>query len=351
MIQALVDAAVARLREQLGGALGAPERVVAGPAAAPSAGALPLLVVSAGRFDALPAVDEGLEGGARPREARQAVPATASDPGPHPLDRVPLPGSVRGRLVLAPGTVAERRVPLFAGADFTVDEAAPSVTFTTDFAARAEGHAATLAAQMRARVGHDVNLDSPRQLSAALFGDLGLPPQGPANAQGAFSTDRATLEALRDADPVVPLVMAYRDLGAGAGFEVSVDYAYAERFTEREFRQLLWVDAYDGAPGGAERWASLAAAVLLTFSGELLAARAEYPSRAAVSSRHELTRLELVDGEPAPFESGTRMRLGFRVSGRLTLSRQTPESAAIIRRIVSPGRHVEGGVDVEPDLG
>lgn len=350
MIQALVDAAVARLREQLGGAMGAAERVVAGPAPAPGAGALPLLMVSAGRFEAMPPRDEGLEGGTRPRDAHQIVPATADAPGPHPLDHRPLPGSARGRLTLAPGTVAERREPLFEGPDFTVDEAAATVTFTTDFAGRAAAHAQRVADQVRARVGHDVNLGSPRQLSAMLFGDLGLPPQGPRNAQGFYSTDRATLEALRDADPVVPLVIASRDLSGSAGFEVSMDYGYAALFLEREFRQLLWVDSFDDAPGKAEQWASLATAVLLTYAGELLAAQAGYPSRASVSSLHRLTRLELVDGEPAPFDAGTRMRMGFRVTGRLTLSRQPSESAAIIRRIVSSGQYAQDGVAIEPDV-
>ncbi|HET7231461.1 MAG TPA: DNA polymerase [Longimicrobium sp.] len=351
MIQALVDAAVTRLREQLGDALGAADRVVAGPAAAPGAGALPLVVLAAGHLEVLPPHDEGLEGGARPREVRQQVPATPAAPGPHPLDHAPLEGSARGRLVLAPETVAERREPLFAGADFTVDEPDATVTFSVDLAARAAAHAARVADQVQARVGHAFNLDSPKQLSGALFDDLKLPPQGPLNAQGYYSTDRTVLEKLRDADPVVPLVIAYRDLGAGTGFEVWLDYAYAGLFTEREFRQFLWVDAYDAAPGGAERWGSLAAAVLLTYSDELLAARTEYPSRKSVSALHQLTRLELVDGEPAPFDAGTRLRLGFRVTGKLTLVRQPPQSAAIIRRIVSPGLYTPDGVAVEPDLG
>jgi len=346
-----VDAAVARLREQLGDALGNADRVVSGPAAAPGAGALPLVVLSAGHLDVLPPHDEGLEGGARPRDVRQQVPATAEAPGPHPLDHLPLEGSARGRLVLAPGTVGERREPLYAGPDFTVDESAATVTFTVDFAARAAAHAERVSQQVQARVGHPFNLDSPKQLSGALFDDLKLPPQGPPNSQGYYSTDRTVLEALRDKDPVVPLVIAYRDLGAGGGFEVWLDYAYAALFTEREFRQLLWVDSYDSAPGGAERWGSLAAAVLLTYADELLAAETEYPSRKAVSSLHQLTRLELVDGEPAPFDAGTRLRLGFRVTGKLTLSRQPSQSAAIIRRIVSPGLYTPAGVDIEPDLG
>jgi hypothetical protein len=357
VIQALVDAAVARLREELGEAMGAPERVVAGPAAAPGAGSLPLLVLSAGRLEVMPPRDEALEGGARPRDVRQRVPATPDARGPHPLDHAPLAGSARGRLVLAPGTVGERRELLVAGADFTVDTgAAPAtVTFTADLAERAVAHAERVAGQVQARVGHPVNLDSPKELSGALFdrapGGLGLPPQGPLNSQGYYSTARPVLEAIRDQHPVVPLVMAYRDLKAGSALETWLDYTYAGTFFEREFRQLLWVDAYDGAPGGAERWGSLAAAVLLTHADELLAAEADYPSRKTVSARHRLTRIEMVDGEPAPFDAGTRLRLGFRVAGTLTLMREKADSGAVIRRIVSPGLFTEEGVAIEPDLG
>lgn len=346
-----MDAAVARLRDELGEALGAPERVVAGPAAAPAAGSLPLVVVTAGHVEMAPPRDEALEGGARPRDARQRIPATPAAPGPHPLDHVPLHGSARGRLVLAPGTVAERRELLVAGTDFTVDEAAATVTVTTGLEARAAAHAQRVADQVQARVGHPFNLDSPKELSGVLFGELGLPPQGELNSQGYYSTARGVLEAIRDQHPVVPLVMAYRDLNAGSAMETWVDYAYAGLFFEREFRQALWVDAYDSAAGGAERWGSLAAAVLLTYADELLAAETDYPSRKTVSARHQLSRIEMVDGDPAPFEAGTRLRMGFRVAGKLTLVRQKADSAAIIRRILSPGLFTTEGVAVEPDLG
>lgn len=57
-------------------------------------------------------------------------------------------------------------------------------------------------------VGYDFNINSPKQLGEALFHKLGLPTKK--KTKSGFSTDAETLESLRDAHPVVNLVLQYR---------------------------------------------------------------------------------------------------------------------------------------------
>jgi len=59
--------------------------------------------------------------------------------------------------------------------------------------------------------GVTVNLNSPKQLSELLFTKLGLKTKGKRKASGAFTTNAETLEALRDAHPVVPLILEHRE--------------------------------------------------------------------------------------------------------------------------------------------
>jgi hypothetical protein len=350
VIQGLVRAGAARLREELAAALPAGERVAEGPVADPAAAALPLLVLTAGRFESLASPAQTDEGGPRPREVRQRIDLGAA--GPYPLDHAPLPGTARGRLVVAEGTVAEAREALAEGADFTIDPNTGKVALAADLAARRAAHAERISRQVQARVGRTFSLDSLKELSDALFTDLDLPPPGKKLKQGYYSTARAVLDELADAHPVVPLVIAYRELKAGAGAAVLLDYAFAGVFAERGFRQGLDLDAFAATAADAEKWASLAAASLLTASARLLAAAsAEYASRGPVSTRHELTRLELVDGFAAPFEGGVRMRVSFSVRGKLTLAREEAATFGILRHVRSPGVFSPDPVAIEPDLG
>lgn len=56
------------------------------------------------------------------------------------------------------------------------------------------------------------NINSPKQLNDVLFGKLGLPVQGLKKTTHGHSTDVVTLEALRDAHPIIPLILDYREL-------------------------------------------------------------------------------------------------------------------------------------------
>lgn len=60
--------------------------------------------------------------------------------------------------------------------------------------------------------GGSVNLSSPKQLSALLFDTLGLKPKGKRKESGAYTTNADTLETLRDAHPIIPLILEHREL-------------------------------------------------------------------------------------------------------------------------------------------
>lgn len=59
--------------------------------------------------------------------------------------------------------------------------------------------------------GAEINLNSPKQLSELLFTTLALKAKGKRKASGAFTTNADALEALRDAHPVVPLILKHRE--------------------------------------------------------------------------------------------------------------------------------------------
>ncbi len=59
-------------------------------------------------------------------------------------------------------------------------------------------------------VGHEFNLNSPKQLADVLFDELGLPVIR--KTKTGRSTDEATLQELKQANPAIPLILEYRQL-------------------------------------------------------------------------------------------------------------------------------------------
>lgn len=70
----------------------------------------------------------------------------------------------------------------------------------------------TLEAKIFALCGQEFNIGSPKQLNEVLFNHLKLSTTGLKRKQHGFSTDIVTLEALRNAHPVIPLLIEYREL-------------------------------------------------------------------------------------------------------------------------------------------
>jgi DNA polymerase-1 len=58
----------------------------------------------------------------------------------------------------------------------------------------------------------EFNLGSPKQLNDVLFGKLGLPTEGLRKTTHGFSTDAATLDALKEYHPIVGLILNWREL-------------------------------------------------------------------------------------------------------------------------------------------
>ena len=80
---------------------------------------------------------------------------------------------------------------------------------SADLAARLQ----ELETQIQAHVGAPLNIASPQQLADALFNRLKLPTTGlPKTKSGKISTAADVLESLRDAHPVIPLILEHREL-------------------------------------------------------------------------------------------------------------------------------------------
>jgi len=71
---------------------------------------------------------------------------------------------------------------------------------------------ATLEKKIFKEVGHEFNLNSPKQLSAVLYDELNLIPQHSTRIKTHKSTDEATLSTLTSAHPVIELILQYREL-------------------------------------------------------------------------------------------------------------------------------------------
>ncbi|MCK5212969.1 MAG: DNA polymerase I, partial [Dehalococcoidia bacterium] len=68
----------------------------------------------------------------------------------------------------------------------------------------------TLEVNIYDAAGHEFNINSPKQLSTVLFDELGLP--GGRKTKGGHSTEASLLETLRSANPIIDLVLQYRQL-------------------------------------------------------------------------------------------------------------------------------------------
>ncbi len=82
--------------------------------------------------------------------------------------------------------------------------------FLQEFAAKAEKDLATLTEEIFTFAGHEFNINSPKQLSAVLFEEMGL-PHGK-KTQSGYSTDNDELEKLKNLHPMVAKIIEYRKL-------------------------------------------------------------------------------------------------------------------------------------------
>ena len=84
------------------------------------------------------------------------------------------------------------------------------VGYLEELSASLSGRIAGLREKIFDLAGREFTINSPKQLGVVLFEDLGLPPKK--KTKTGYSTDAATLEALRDEHPIAELLLEYRNL-------------------------------------------------------------------------------------------------------------------------------------------
>ncbi|MBQ0098869.1 MAG: DNA polymerase I [Oscillospiraceae bacterium] len=72
------------------------------------------------------------------------------------------------------------------------------------------GRVVSLESEIYSLVGYEFNINSPKQLSVALFEDLGLPAKK--KTKSGYSTNAEVLEELKNYHPVISLILEYRTL-------------------------------------------------------------------------------------------------------------------------------------------
>jgi DNA polymerase-1 len=85
------------------------------------------------------------------------------------------------------------------------------VPYLEDMGESVRDRMATLHAEVFRHAGQEFNLNSPPQLRAILYDQLGLQP-GKRTPKGELSTDASVLEKLRDAHPIVDALLSWREL-------------------------------------------------------------------------------------------------------------------------------------------
>lgn len=102
-------------------------------------------------------------------------------------------------------------------------------------------HIDDLTARIAEAVGYEFNLNSPKQLAKALFEDLGLPAKK--KTKSGYSTNAEVLESLRNAHPVVGMILDYRTVAKlkstycdGLEKEIAADGRIHTSFNQTETR-------------------------------------------------------------------------------------------------------------------
>ncbi|MGP8214249.1 MAG: DNA polymerase I [Bacteroidia bacterium] len=78
----------------------------------------------------------------------------------------------------------------------------------------AQAEMKTLEEQVYELAGETFNINSPRQLSKILFQKLGLESQGEKNASGDYSTAATEIDKLKDAHPIIPIIIKYNKISS-----------------------------------------------------------------------------------------------------------------------------------------
>ena len=132
-----------------------------------------------------------------------------------------------------PGPVADRGLDhLLSGIEMPLirvlaDMEAHGVKLNSELLGTASAELAaeldTLSAAIHEDAGHEFKINSPKQLGAILFEELGLEP-GLKTKGGQFSTSRQVLEDRREAHPIIDRVLEFRELDKLKGTKTNADF-------------------------------------------------------------------------------------------------------------------------------
>lgn len=81
-------------------------------------------------------------------------------------------------------------------------------------------------------VGHEFNVNSPKQLAEILFVEKNL-PYGKKTKGGAYSTNETTLKSMKGLDPIIEDILNFRELDKLMGTYVKTLPSYVDSFTKR----------------------------------------------------------------------------------------------------------------------
>lgn len=85
-------------------------------------------------------------------------------------------------------------------------------------------------------LGHEFNLNSPKQLAEVLYDEIGIPEGRGKNKR---TTKESLLKTYKDAHPMIPRVLEYRELSKLLGTYVSPFIAYASESQEKKSRATI----------------------------------------------------------------------------------------------------------------
>lgn len=137
---------------------------------------------------------------------------------------------------------------------------------------------------------------------------------------------------------------------------LEVEYSYAATYSIREFQQRMVLASYAATPADAEKWAALAASVLVSNTPSLLSAAnssGNLHSGGNYVTEHLISEFNLAEGALERVGNGIFCyTLQFDTRGQVILMRTVNDGFNVIQKIYSPGHRGDAGpVAIEPNVG
>lgn len=153
----------------------------------------------------------------------------------------------------------------------------------------------------------------------------------------------------------VPEIRVFHSGALTGAPKLEVEYSYPAIYSVREFRQNMALESYAANPSDAEKWASLAASVLISNTEQLLHdtnSAGNFHSSGNYVTEHLLSDFQMFEGQLDRItDTQFRYTLQFRTSGQVILVRTFTDNAEIIKKIYSPGHRGDAGpVSIEANL-